>query len=146
MFAYLELIRRKGVNEKMFNDIKLLDEIGFQYAQEVDAVDNVEDISENMQLYAPKDYLTGSELMFEYSSDYIFQVLDRLNAESVNIIVLDSTLNDDVYNEVEPWFSTKYFSRGKYNLPIQFFNICYNEDEIYDLTNIVNLNLSIYFW
>lgn len=112
IFSYLALIKEKGVTEKIFNDMKLLEDMNFQYMEESEPVDNVEEISANMQIYPPKDYLTGPDLMFEYNSDYIIQVLNKLSPDSVNIIILDSTLGDNIYNQMEPWFSTRYVSKG----------------------------------
>lgn len=39
-------------------------------------------------------------------------VLSKLTPESMNIMVISSTLNEDiVYDKVEPWFSTNYTDR-----------------------------------
>lgn len=71
-------------------------------------VENVENLSENMQLYPPKDYITGNELYFEYDPGAIRDCLDRLRADKANIIVFDTKLREEELEKIEPWFQTKY--------------------------------------
>lgn len=41
-------------------------------------------------------------------------VVNKLNPNNLNIMILSSTVPDDItYDKVEPWFSTNYTDRGK---------------------------------
>lgn len=68
----------------------------------------VEDLCECMHFYPPRDYITGSELYFEYDPDAIRNCMDYLKPENVNIIIFDKKFNDEEFDKVEPWFQTKY--------------------------------------
>jgi nardilysin len=70
----------------------------------------VEALCENMHFYPPVDYITGSELYFEYDPESIKSCIDILRPDNVNIILFDKKFNEDDFNEVEPWFQTKYSS------------------------------------
>lgn len=61
-----------------------------------------------MHFYPPRDYITGSELYFEYNEAAIQKCLDYLTPENVNIMIFDKKLTDEELDKVEPWFSTKY--------------------------------------
>lgn len=61
-----------------------------------------------MHLYAPSDYITGSDLYFEYNPTEIKACMDALTPESANIILFDKKFNDAEFDKLEPWFNTRY--------------------------------------
>lgn len=70
-----------------------------------------------MHFYSPEDYLTGSDLFFEYNVDDINMVLSYLKPQKMNISILDSNLSTDInYDNIEPWFNTRYTVLGIYNV------------------------------
>ena len=60
------MIRKEGPVEWIFKEIQKVEELDFKYAEERSPTDNVEDLSESMQMYPPKDFLTGGNLVPEY--------------------------------------------------------------------------------
>ena len=66
------MLQRVGPSERFFHELKAIEETKFRFTEEVPAVEYVEDIAENMQLYPPEDYITGSELFFEYDPEVRF--------------------------------------------------------------------------
>lgn len=68
----------------------------------------MEDLCECMHFYPPRDYITGSELYFEYDPDAIRKCVDYLTPENVNIIILDKKFDEKEFDKIEPWFKTKY--------------------------------------
>ena len=63
-----------------------------------------------MHFYPPADYIAGSELYFEYDPECIQSCMDSLCPDNVNIIVFDTNFNEDKFEQLEPWFGTKYSS------------------------------------
>ena len=63
-----------------------------------------------MHFYPPTDYITGSDLYFEYNSESIKECIEALNVDNVNIILFDKKFNEKDFHKVEPWFQTKYSS------------------------------------
>lgn len=109
IFSYVKMLQREGPNERVFREVQAIDQMQFRFSEEESAVDNVETLSENMQFYPPEDYITGSELSYEYKPDEIKLFLDMMTPSNANII-LNAHNSDDsvVYDKVEPWFKTRY--------------------------------------
>lgn len=72
VFSYLHMLNEVGPQERIYNEIKLVEDINFRFQDEEDAVDFVEVISESMQFYPPRDYITGDDLYFEYDPEVKF--------------------------------------------------------------------------
>lgn len=79
-----------------------------RFTDEEAPVDYVEEMSENMHFFPPEDYITGSELYFEYNPETIQMCMDYLSADNVNIIISNKKFNDKEFDKIEPWFKTKY--------------------------------------
>lgn len=63
-----------------------------------------------MQSYPSTDYLTGSELYFEYNDQEIQRFLDQLTPKNTFIVILDRTIRDEDFDEIEPWYKIRYLS------------------------------------
>jgi nardilysin len=66
------MLRKVGPSECFFRELQIVEETNFRFAEEVPAVEYVETLAENMQFYSPEDYITGSELFFEYDPEVSF--------------------------------------------------------------------------
>lgn len=66
VFGYINLLKQVGPQERIFREIQKIEDTSFRFADEESAVELVEELAEAMQFYPPEDYLTGSELYFEY--------------------------------------------------------------------------------
>lgn len=66
VFSYINLLKQVGPQERIFREIQKIEDTSFRFSDEETAVDLVETLSEAMQNYPPEDYLTGSDLYFEY--------------------------------------------------------------------------------
>lgn len=74
MFSYISFLKELGPQERIFNEIKTIEDTAFRFKEEKSAVDFVEELSEAMLYFPPEDYITGSELFFEYNPE-VCQVL-----------------------------------------------------------------------
>lgn len=63
------MLREVGPQERLFKEIQTIEEISFKFTMEESPMDYVEEISEAMQIYKSEDYLTGSDLYFEYDPE-----------------------------------------------------------------------------
>ncbi|XP_059475438.1 nardilysin-like isoform X2 [Neocloeon triangulifer] len=107
IFSYLELMRKEGPQERIYNELKTIQETKFRFSPEPSPGDNVEELSENMQKYPSKHYLSGPELYFKYDADAITKCLSYLSPENVNIMILNNN-NKEEYEKKEDWFNTPY--------------------------------------
>ncbi|XP_003401691.1 nardilysin isoform X1 [Bombus terrestris] len=107
-FSFINLMRKEGPQKRIYDEIRQIKEMNFRFTDEFPPVEYVEDLCENMHYYPPRDYITGSELYFEYNAEAIQTCLNYLTPNDVNIIILDKKFNDEEFDKVEPWFKTKY--------------------------------------
>ncbi|KAJ8666832.1 hypothetical protein QAD02_008494 [Eretmocerus hayati] len=110
VFSYINMLRREGPQKRIFDEIQKIEEINFRFSDEEDPVDYVEALCGNMHFYPPSDYITGSDLYFEYDPKSIKDCIDALTPKNVNIIIFDRKFNEDDFDKIEPWFQTKYSS------------------------------------
>ncbi|XP_033221743.1 nardilysin-like [Belonocnema kinseyi] len=108
IFSYLNMLRKGGPQKRLYDEIDLIEKTNFRFADEEEPSDYVESLCENMHYYAPQDYITGSDLYFEYNPSAIQDCMDMLTPDNVNIIIFDKRFNDEEFEKVEPWFKTKY--------------------------------------
>nr|CAI5844579.1 unnamed protein product [Callosobruchus analis] len=112
VFSYLHMLKNIGPQERVFNEMKLIADTAFRFAREDPAVDTVEDLCENMQIYPPEDYIAGSELYYEYDPEAMKMIMDLLEPNKMNVMVLSKKLPENIeYDKTEKWFGTKYTDR-----------------------------------
>ena len=66
IFQYIKMLQKLGPQQRIFEEIKTIDDIDFRFQEELPPQDHVVTVSENMQLYPPEHYLNGHLLEFEY--------------------------------------------------------------------------------
>ncbi|KAK7789977.1 hypothetical protein R5R35_006809 [Gryllus longicercus] len=107
LFGYINMMKACGPSERIFNELKAIEDTGFRFSEEIPSSENVEMLSENMQLYPPEDYICGPKLFFEYDAKAITDIMNLLKPETANIMVTskDTSIN---FKYKEPWFGTRY--------------------------------------
>ena len=83
-----KMMERVGVSERIFGEIKEIEDLDFEFSEERQPADNVETLCENMHFFPPELYLTGDDLLFEYDGGLISDCLAGLNASEVNVFVM----------------------------------------------------------
>ncbi|XP_033115236.1 nardilysin-like, partial [Anneissia japonica] len=107
IFQYIKMLQKVGPQKRIFDEIKTINDNAFRFQEEMDAVDYVELISDNMQIYPLEHYLTGHLLQFEYDHKAINKCLSQLTAESANYMLWSKTYQESC-DQVEPWYQTAY--------------------------------------
>ena len=60
-FQYLKMLRNEGPSQRIFTEIQEIERLNFEFSEEPQPMDNVENLSECMQRYPPDLYLTGKK-------------------------------------------------------------------------------------
>uniref|UniRef100_A0A4W6E8B0 Nardilysin convertase n=1 Tax=Lates calcarifer TaxID=8187 RepID=A0A4W6E8B0_LATCA len=94
-------------SEKHWDSIQKIEANEFHYQEQIDPIEYVEDICENMQLFPKEDFLTGDQLMFEFSPEVISAALSLLTPEKANLMLL-SPEHEGQCPLKEKWFGTQY--------------------------------------
>uniref|UniRef100_A0A8C7X2J6 Nardilysin a (N-arginine dibasic convertase) n=1 Tax=Oryzias sinensis TaxID=183150 RepID=A0A8C7X2J6_9TELE len=92
---------------RIYEEIQRIEANEFQYQEQIDPIEYVEDICENMQLFPKEDFLTGDQLMFEYNPEVITAALSLLTPEKANLMLL-SPEHEGQCPLREKWFGTQY--------------------------------------
>ncbi|KAG7214075.1 hypothetical protein KM043_001439 [Ampulex compressa] len=108
IFSFINLMRKEGPQKRIYDEIHQIEETNFRFTDEVPPAEYVEELCENMHFYPPRDYITGSDLYFEYNPVAIQACMNSLSPDNVNLIIFDKKFNDEEFEKVEPWFKTKY--------------------------------------
>ncbi|XP_017752516.1 PREDICTED: nardilysin-like isoform X2 [Eufriesea mexicana] len=108
IFSFINLMHKEGPQKRIYDEIYQIKQMNFIYAEESPSAEYVEALCENMHYYPPLDYITGSDLYFEYNPEAIRGCLNYLTPDDVNIIIFNKKFNDEEFDKVEPWFKTKY--------------------------------------
>ncbi|XP_031625679.1 nardilysin-like [Contarinia nasturtii] len=110
IFSYLKLLQLNGPKESIFREIQTIEANAFRFANERDALDNVEDVVISLKQYPPKYILTGDCLFFEYDANAIQQIIDELNSSKFNIMITSTRRFSEniTYEQTENWFGTMY--------------------------------------
>ncbi|CAH2986249.1 unnamed protein product [Chilo suppressalis] len=109
IFSYINMLRKLGPSERIYNEIKAIEETSFRFEEESQPADHVESLAENMHFYPPEHYITGDKLYYKYDPKGITELLDCMRADTVNIMVLSNKHSTPIqYDAKEKWFGTEY--------------------------------------
>jgi protease-3 len=107
VMQYLELIKKSGVDEKYFTEVKTVFSNKFRFLEKGSAFDYVSDLAENMQLYPIADVIAAPYRFERFDSKANKKLLDQLNVNNLNIWYISKAEEADQ--------SLKYYD-GKYRL------------------------------
>ncbi|KAJ8712937.1 hypothetical protein PYW08_008241 [Mythimna loreyi] len=109
IFSYINMLKQIGPSERIFNEIKTIEETSFRFEEESQPAEYVESLAENMHFYPPQHYITGDRLYYKYDPKGITELLDCMRADAVNIIILSNKHSTPIkYDSKEKWFGTEY--------------------------------------
>lgn len=112
VFMYITMFQNEGPQKRLYEEMQMMADTTFKYFEEVPSAENVEMLSQSMQIYPPIDYITGSELFFEYEPALIQSLLKSIRGDNVNIMISSKVLAaSEVLDKTEQWFGTKYTAK-----------------------------------
>lgn len=131
IFGFIKFLKLAGPNEQLFREIQSIEANSFRFANERDALDNVEDLVISLKHYPPKYVLTGDSLYFDYDPKAIQNIIDNINSRRFNIMITSARRYDDnvTYELTEPWFGTQYTERKTPEKWIELWNTATPLDE-----------------
>ncbi|XP_052777414.1 nardilysin-like isoform X2 [Mya arenaria] len=108
IFSYIRLLKDAGTQEWFYRELQLTEDNKFRWKEQGDPTEYVEKMADNMQLYPPRDFLTGHRLLFQYDSQVLSDCMDNLRADNCNVMILSSDLTEADCPHREGWFGSKY--------------------------------------
>ncbi|XP_022087201.1 nardilysin-like [Acanthaster planci] len=107
VFQYIKMLQAIGPQERIFQEIKTIDDNDFRFKEETEPIEYVETVAESMQLYPPQEYLTGPLLETEYNPEAITFCTDYLQVDNANFMLLSKHFEGQC-DRKEPWYQTDY--------------------------------------
>jgi len=108
VFSYLDMLKEKGPNERIYKEIQKIENLDFAFREEKQPSENVENLCENMQFYPPERYLDGDDLLFNYDPAVIDKFTNGLTRNKVNIFLRSKEIPAEQLDQTEPWFGTPF--------------------------------------
>ncbi|RLN36220.1 zinc-metallopeptidase, peroxisomal [Panicum miliaceum] len=107
LFRYITLLQTSGTPKWIFDELQTICETGFHYRDKSPPIHYVVNISSNMQIFPPEDWLIASSMPSKFSPDAIQNILSELTPENVRIF-WESKRFEGQTNLTEPWYGTSY--------------------------------------
>ncbi|XP_068623358.1 nardilysin-like [Battus philenor] len=109
IFSYINMLKEIGPSERIYNEIKTIEETSFRFEEESQPSDYVETLAENMHFFPPEHYITGDKLYYKYDPKGISELLNCMRADTVNVMILSNKYTKPIkYDAKEKWFGTEY--------------------------------------
>ena len=100
------MIKNQKINERIFDEIKEISKLDFDFEQECSPVVNVEWFSKQMLLY-PSELINTVAITYEYNEEMISSILNELRTDNVCILLVSRDFADQC-DKVEPLYKTNY--------------------------------------
>jgi insulysin len=107
IFSFLALLKKKGPQQWIFEELAVLMRTEFQFADRVHNVDYVEYLSTMLHLYPHKKVLSGCHLLSQYRPDLITRTLIQLAPVNCRVFHLSPKFRGQT-SLLEPWYLVKY--------------------------------------
>lgn len=104
-FAYMEMLRKEGAKEWLFDEQARLADLGFRFRPQVEAINYVSGIASGMHDYAAADILRGPYIVDHYDEAMINGLLQSITAENALVILSDKSVATD---QVSQFYQVPY--------------------------------------
>ncbi|XP_046963766.1 nardilysin-like [Vanessa cardui] len=109
IFSYINMLKKIGPSERIYKELKTIEETSFRFEAESQPADYVESLAENMHFFPPEHYISGDKLYYKFEPQRITELLDCMSADMVNIMILSNKHSTPIhYDSKEEWFGTEY--------------------------------------
>lgn len=130
VFTYLKMIKQKGVQKWIFDEIKLVRELQFAFLEKQKPFDYMSMIGEKLHNFPIEDVLRASYMMEEFSAEIFQKFIDSLTDRNVMIFLSSKDFTGKLPLK-EEYFGTEYSSEP---IPELFRNAMVNTPAVPEKT------------
>ncbi|KAL4454183.1 hypothetical protein ABPG74_012140 [Tetrahymena malaccensis] len=106
-FAYLKVLREKGAQEWIFQEIQTISKLKFDNIDKQKIMQYTLSLASKLQFYDIEDILVQPYLFESYNKDLIQKYIDSLDTSNLRIF-LQSKTQESLCNQTEPIYGTKF--------------------------------------
>jgi insulysin len=107
VFAYLRMLKEKNVEKRIYEEIKLVDKIKFDFIDKQRPSGYVTGLSSRLRYYPAQDALRLHYMYEEFNAEHIKKTIEAMTLENMRIYMSSQTLEAEC-KETEPIYGTKY--------------------------------------
>ncbi|CAG2101367.1 unnamed protein product [Medioppia subpectinata] len=107
VFQYINLLKNEGPKQWVFNELKQLSNIEFQFKPKNEPGWIVQNLAYILQFFPINDCLSSYHVMDEYRPELIAQLLNELSADRMRVRVVGKQF-ESISDRTERWYGTKY--------------------------------------
>ncbi|CAI2164638.1 11700_t:CDS:10 [Funneliformis geosporum] len=107
VFQYIEMLRREGVQERIFREVEQLSEISFKFEEKSSPSRYVSNLSNSMHKPFPREWvLSGNSLIREYNPQLIHESIESLRPDKFILALISQSFTG--LDQRERWYGTEY--------------------------------------
>lgn len=107
VFEYLRMLRDHGVKKYIWEELKAVKEMRFNFKDKENPMNYVMSLSNAMQLYPTEDVVRHDFMMEEFDADHIAKIINNLTLDNLRISLVSKSVEEEC-KLVEKWYGTKY--------------------------------------
>ncbi|WP_422409290.1 MULTISPECIES: insulinase family protein [unclassified Endozoicomonas] len=105
VFDYLDLVRKQGLELRIYEEARQLAELGFRYQEDANPQQTASGLASRIHDIPPQDILRTSYLYEDFDRELISDLLDQMKPSNMRQVVIARGIETD---QVEPYFKTHY--------------------------------------
>ncbi|XP_076245093.1 insulin degrading metalloproteinase isoform X2 [Calliopsis andreniformis] len=129
IFQYINMLKKHGPVEWIYNEYADIADMNFRFKEKSSPSNYVSYLVQKVQCYPMEDVLIAENLYLSWEPDLINWVISQLIPDNIRINVIGK-LFEDIANETEKWYGTKY---KKEKIPENIINMWCNAGYSSDL-------------
>ena len=107
VFQYIGMLRQSLPSQEYYEELRLATEQSFHTRDREQAVSMAQQYAHALRCYAPRDVLTGDQLVAEQRPELVRELLARLCPDNLRVTVLTKNAKY-LETKVEPHYGTEY--------------------------------------
>ena len=129
ILKYIKAIQNKNINKRFYDEIKIVKEMNFNYAEKQEPISATESFCSNLMDYPPEKVYSGGVLFGEYNESVIKKYLNMMTLDNLNIYIRSKSFEKEC-TLTEQYCGTKY-CKEKFNITDEDIN-SYKCEHIFD--------------
>ena len=105
LFSHIEQLKRDGIQPWIYEERQRIQDIAFQFSEQVSAMQTAATLAERLQYYAPEQALSGPFQLAEFDPTVIASAFEALKPDNALVLLTHPDANTEQQSE---YYSTPY--------------------------------------
>ncbi|HET8904981.1 MAG TPA: insulinase family protein [Saccharospirillum sp.] len=105
MFDYLQTIEQEGLNEWRYEELRTINQINFEFAEQVSPAATAQHLATRLMHYPAEQLLVGPYQLTQYDPEAIRRWLSYLKPDNALVVLMSPEVETDTLSE---WYETPY--------------------------------------